>query len=93
MVKNILISILTITVFHVFNSCTNVRIDTTYPDLPILHLNGTPFENGFQHGRIMKSRIVELVGLWKNDIEKNYQIPADTFIKILLDSTDYILRS
>ena len=38
----------------------------------------------------MKSRIVELVGLWKNDIEKNYQIPADTFIKILLDSTDYI---
>jgi len=90
MVKNILISILTITVFHVFNSCTNVRIDTTYPDLPILHLNGTPYENGFQHGRIMKSRIVELVGLWKNDIEKNYQIPADTFIKKFLDSTDYI---
>jgi isopenicillin-N N-acyltransferase like protein len=97
-VKNILITILTITVFSVFTSSVNIGIgskndvilDTTYPNLPILHLNGTPYENGFQHGRIMKSRITELVGLWKNDIEKNYQIPADTFIKIFLDSTDYI---
>jgi hypothetical protein len=38
----------------------------------------------------MKSRIIELVGLWKKDIEKNYQIPVDTFIKIFLDSTDHI---
>ena len=96
--KNILIIILTITVFYVFTSSVNIRIDlkkdvildTTYSNLPILHLNGTPYENGFQHGRIMKSRIIELVGLWKKDIEKNYQIPADTFIKIFLDSTDHI---
>ncbi len=68
----------------------DVILDTTYSNLPILHLNGTPYENGFQHGKIMKNRIIELVGLWKKDIEINYQMPADEFIKMFLDSTDYI---
>ena len=96
--KSILITILTITVFNVFISSVNIDgdsrkdviLDTTYSNLPILHLNGTPYENGFQHGKIMKNRIIELVGLWKNDIEKKYQISADIFITIFLDSTDYI---
>jgi len=65
-------------------------LDTTYSNLPILHLSGTPYENGFDHGKIMKEKIVELVGLWKKDIEKNYQLSADIFIKVFLDSTDYI---
>jgi len=38
----------------------------------------------------MKTRINKLVGLWKKDIEENYQIPANEFIKTFLDSTDYI---
>jgi hypothetical protein len=65
-------------------------LDTTYAGLPILYLNGTPYENGFQHGALMKNDIAKLVGLWKEDIELNYQIPADEFIQIFLDSTDYI---
>jgi hypothetical protein len=97
-VKSILIIILTITVSLFFISSEiiesdtqeNIILDTTYSNLPILHLNGTPYENGFQHGQIMKSRIHELVGLWKKDIEKNYQISADVFIKVFLSSTDYI---
>lgn len=96
--KSILLIILTFSVSCVFissfiidgDSKKDVILDTTYSNLPILHLNGTPFENGFQHGRIMKSRILELVGRWKIDIENNYQVPADTFIKMFLDSTDYI---
>ncbi|RPA68015.1 hypothetical protein EF405_13825 [Cyclobacteriaceae bacterium YHN15] len=72
------------------DSRKNVILDSTYSNLPILHLNGTPYENGFQHGKIMKKRIIELVGLWKKDLEKNYQISADEFIKIFLDSTNYI---
>jgi len=72
------------------DSYKDAVLDTTYSNLPILHLSGTPYENGFQHGRIMKARIIELVGLWKNDIERNYHLPADEFIKIFLDSTDYI---
>jgi hypothetical protein len=98
LLKNIIISILTITVSIFFISSVNIDVDsrkdlildTTYSNLPILHLNGTPYENGFQHGAIMKNRIIELVGLWKKDIEKNNQIPADIFIKVFLDSTDYI---
>ena len=96
--KSILIIILTIAVFNVFISSVNIDgdsrkdviLDTTYSNLPILHLNGTPYENGLQHGKIMKNSILELVGLWKNDIEKKYQISADKFITTFLDSTDYI---
>jgi hypothetical protein len=72
------------------DSGKDVILGTTYSNLPILHLNGTPYENGFQHGAIMKNRIIKLIGLWKKDIEDNYQIPADEFIKMFLDATDYI---
>ena len=96
--KSILLTILTIIVSVGFISSVNIEddsrkdviLDKTYSNLPILHLNGTPYENGFQHGAIMKNRIIELVGLWKKDIEKNYQISAEVFIKVFLDSTDYI---
>jgi hypothetical protein len=97
-VKSILLTILTIIVSVVFISSVNigynsgkeVMLDTEYSNLPILHLNGTPYENGFQHGAIMKNRIINLIKLWKKDIEDNYQIPADEFIKMFLDSSDYI---
>ncbi len=65
-------------------------LDTTCTNLPILHLNGTPFENGFQHGRVLKDKIIRIIGLWKEELEINYQIPADEFIKIFLDSTGYL---
>jgi len=94
----IIIFILTITISLFFISSENneidsikdIILDTTYSNLPILHLDGTPYENGFQHGKIMKNRIIELIGLWKYDIEKKYQISADKFIKTFLDSTNYI---
>ncbi|MBU1579484.1 MAG: C45 family peptidase [Bacteroidetes bacterium] len=96
--KSILLFILTISISSILISSVNidgdtrkeVLLDTTYSNLPILHLNGTPYENGFQHGKIMKSRILELVELWKNDIKKKYQVSADEFITTFLDSTDYI---
>jgi hypothetical protein len=98
LLKIILIAIIPVVVFYSFNSSVasgddlrkDVILDTTYSNLPVLHLDGTPYENGFQHGKIMKSRIFELVGLWKEDLERNYGMPADTFIKIFLESTDYI---
>jgi predicted choloylglycine hydrolase len=96
--KNIPRAILIIILSVILISSVNIKddsrkdviLDSTYSNLPILHLNGTPYENGFQHGTIMKNRIIELVGLWKKDIEKNYQISADEFIKIFLDSTNYV---
>lgn len=68
----------------------NVVLDTTNPALPILHLNGTAYENGFLHGKLLQKEINELVGLWKQDLETKYQMSADTFIKVFLDSTNYI---
>ena len=96
--KNIPQAILIILLSVILISSVNIKddsrkeviLDSTYSNLPILHLNGTPYENGFQHGTIMKNRIIELVGLWKKEIENNYQISADEFIKIFLDSTNYI---
>lgn len=96
--KSILLTILTIILSSIsisyvnigYNSGKDVIPDTEYSNLPILHLNGTPYENGFQHGAIMKNRIIKLIGLWEKDIEDNYQIPADEFIKMFLDSSDYI---
>jgi len=98
MKKLTLLIILIIIISYCFIASKNIIVDsnkveildTTYSNLPILHLNGTPYENGFQHGAIMKNRIIKLIGLWKKDIEDNYQIPADEFIKMFLDSTDYI---
>ncbi|PKP06629.1 MAG: hypothetical protein CVU10_03440 [Bacteroidetes bacterium HGW-Bacteroidetes-5] len=96
--KNIPQAILIILLSVILISSVNIKddsrkeviLDSTYSNLPILHLNGTPYENGFQHGTIMKNRIIELVGLWKKEIENNYQISAVEFIKIFLDSTNYI---
>lgn len=68
----------------------NVVLDTTNTTLPILHLNGTAYENGLLHGKLLQKEINELVGLWKLDLEEKYKIPADTFINIFLDSTNYI---
>jgi len=86
--------ILSFAVFNAFlasattggDSRKEVVLDTACSSLPILYLNGTPYENGFQHGKIMRSRIAELVGLWKRDIEEKYGMPADRFIATFLDS-------
>ncbi len=72
------------------NTLDKVALDTTNAVIPILHLNGTAYENGLQHGKLLQKEINELVGIWKQDLEEKYQIPANTFIKIFLDSTNYI---
>lgn len=72
------------------NTLDKVALDTTNAVIPNLHLNGTAYENGLQHGKLLQKEINELVGIWKQDLEEKYQIPADTFIKIFLDSTNYI---
>lgn len=72
------------------NALDIVILDSTNAALPILYLNGTAYENGLQHGKLLQKEINELVGIWKQDLEEKYQIPADTFINIFLDSTNYI---
>jgi hypothetical protein len=72
------------------NPSTHIVLDTINPAFPILHLNGTAYENGVQHGKLLRKEINELIGLWKQDLEAKYQMPADTFINVFLDSTNYL---
>ncbi len=65
-------------------------MDTVSTVIPILHLSGNHYDNGYQHGALLKNEINELIGLWKTDIESSYKIQANDFIKTFLDSTDYI---
>ncbi len=96
------LGLITLFIIYVFIPCfmpnnnssfTNLSLThanvTTNSYIPILHLSGTPYEIGFQHGSWMKSSIVLLVSRWKKDIETKYHTPADTFIKTFLDATQY----
>lgn len=56
----------------------------------VLKLSGTSYEIGFQHGQILKKEIHDLVALWESDIESNFEIPAEEFIKKFIESTDYL---
>ena len=65
-------------------------IDSTQNNLPILHLSGTPYEIGLQHGKLLKDEIHESVKTWKTQIQEQYEYTPENFIKLILDSTDYI---
>ena len=57
--------------------------------LRIVELAGTPYEMGLAHGRTLKAEIRELVGRWKRDLEANYGVPPDAFIRRFLGRTDF----
>jgi isopenicillin-N N-acyltransferase-like protein len=59
------------------------------PRLRIVDLEGTPYQMGMIHGRTLKAEIQELVKRWKDDLEKAYQVPAETFVRELLKKTDF----
>lgn len=58
-------------------------------NLRIVRLEGTPYERGLQHGKVLKRDIHALVELWKTDIRQKYKEDADVFIKKFLEHTDY----
>jgi len=57
--------------------------------LRVVELKGTPYERGLTHGRTLKKEIQTLVGLWKDDLEKTYEVPAAAYIDKLLGATDF----
>lgn len=61
----------------------------TKGNLKALVLEGTPYERGLQHGKVLKKEIQELVKLWKEDIQKTYQTEPDAFIKKFLAATNF----
>jgi hypothetical protein len=85
----VLLSIILILPLPAILNCSQKTPLTTKGNLKVLVLEGTPYERGLQHGTALKKEIHELVKLWKEDIQKTYQIEADVFIKNFLAATNF----
>jgi isopenicillin-N N-acyltransferase-like protein len=57
--------------------------------LRVIELAGTPYGRGRTHGQALKPEIQELVRRWKADLEKSYKVPAETYIRKLLEVSDF----
>jgi hypothetical protein len=58
--------------------------------LTVLTLEGPPLECGLKHGKALKDPIHAFLKLWKADLVRRYQMPADTFIKKFVQQTSYL---
>ena len=65
-------------------------IDSSNKNLRILRLTGTSYEIGLQHGTLLKDEINESIENWKMQLKEQYEYYPEDFIKLILDSTDYI---
>ena len=57
--------------------------------LPVLVLEGTPYERGLTHGLALRTQIRELVELWKEELSRLYKSDPDHFIKLFVEKTNY----
>ncbi len=53
-------------------------------------VTGTPYERGVQQGRALKAQIHNVMKIWKADIERNFGMPAETFIDRFEKQTDFL---
>jgi len=58
-------------------------------ELRFLELNGTPYERGLTHGKLLKKEIQEVIRLLKIDIAETTKEDPDEFIENFLEQTDY----
>ncbi len=58
-------------------------------NLRVLELQGTPYQRGQTHGQTLKPEIQELIKHWKANIEKSFSVPAETYIRKLLEASDF----
>ena len=57
--------------------------------LRVIEITGTPYQMGLTHGRTLRAEINELITRWKEDLAETNKVPADVFIRRLLDHTDF----
>src|SRR5262249_47238069 len=57
--------------------------------LPVVTLEGSPFDRGVTHGKTLKAQIHELMKHWKADLAERYKMPADAFIKKFVQQTAF----
>jgi predicted choloylglycine hydrolase len=59
-------------------------------ELKVLHLSGSPYERGLQHGRRLRTEIGKLVSLWKEDLGRQAKTDPDSLIKRFLAETNFM---
>jgi len=57
---------------------------------PPLLLQGAPYERGLAHGETLRSQIHEVVGRWKGELARMYQMDADEAIARFIGGTDFV---
>ena len=57
--------------------------------VPVIHLKGTAYERGVQHGRTLKKEIAEVYKKWKNNIRKDTKSDPDSVIRDFLQTTNF----
>ncbi len=56
----------------------------------IIHLSGTPYERGVQHGKQLKPQIAEVFTKWKASLQQDSGKDASEVIKTFLESTRFL---
>jgi isopenicillin-N N-acyltransferase like protein len=60
------------------------------PKVRVVVLEGSPYQRGLTHGRMLKDPIHDQLRLWKADLKEQFTIDADLFIQRFLAATDYL---
>lgn len=81
--------LLTICLLVFFTSCRDETILEKKGNLSILHLSGTPYTRGFEHGSILKKEIQIIINKWKLELEKNYELEFETILSHFFESTNF----
>ena len=58
-------------------------------DLPLPVLRGTPRQRGQIHGEALKSKIAELVGIWKEQLGESTRKNPDTYLQEFMENTSF----
>jgi isopenicillin-N N-acyltransferase-like protein len=60
------------------------------PSYVPLCVSGSPYERGRTHGEARKGLIRSVISLWKSELEKEYDLPADEVIARFVKRTDFL---
>jgi isopenicillin-N N-acyltransferase like protein len=59
-------------------------------DLKVIVLEGSPYERGLTHGRLLKKEILEVIGKWKAQLAAGYKVDPDEFIPRFISQTNFL---
>lgn len=59
------------------------------PTLRVVEVEGTPFERGFAHGRLLKAEIASAFRTWDAELQKDFAVPLREFVPRFLAKTRF----